>query len=306
MKNIYCIGETVLDVIFRNNVPIGAKPGGSMLNSAVSLGRAGLHPILISDFGRDDAGDLIQDTLVENGVDIRYVDRFTKGKTAVSLAFLDSESNASYSFYREFPQKRLTLKLPEAQSCDIVLFGSFYSIDHDVRTPLWDFLLKAKENGAFLIYDPNFRKPHIKQLPQFRPWIMENIALADITRGSADDFMHIFETTDAQQAFDEIAAHGGDTLIYTKNKKGVEVITDNLHLHFPIPVINPVSTIGAGDAFNAGLIYSLWNLPGEACVPDSDLVWEEIIATAIRFSTDVCLNVDNYISTDFIQQADDA
>jgi len=301
MKNIFCIGETVLDIIFRDNIPIGAKPGGSMLNTSVSLGRAGLQPILISDFCQDAAGDLIHNALLENGVDIRYVDRFTDGKTAISLAFLDENGKASYTFYRQFPEKRLTIRLPEAEKGDIVLFGSFYSIDHDVRQPLWKFLLEAKQNGAFLIYDPNFRKPHIKQLPQFRPWIMENIALAEITRGSAADFLHIFDVPDAMGAYQEIVNHGGNTLIYTKSKEGVEVITEELHLQFPALKIAPVSTIGAGDAFNAGLIYSLCHLPGDTRVPDSDRVWEGIITTAVEFSTNVCMNVDNYISTNFIQ-----
>ncbi len=301
MKNIFCIGETVLDIIFRDNIPIGAKPGGSMLNTSVSLGRAGLRPILISDFGEDAAGDLIHNALLKNGVDIRYVERFTDGKTAISLAFLDENGNASYTFYKQFPEKRLTIDLPEAETGDIVLFGSFYSIDHDVRQPLWKFLLKAKQNGAFLIYDPNFRKPHIKQLPQFRPWIMENIALAEITRGSAADFLHIFDVPDAMGAYQEIVNHGGNTLIYTKSKEGVEVITEELHLQFHAPEIAPVSTIGAGDAFNAGLIYSLCHLPGETRVPASDRVWKGIITTAVEFSTNVCMNVDNYISTNFIQ-----
>ena len=306
MKNIFCIGETVLDIIFRDKVPIGAKPGGSMLNTSVSLGRAGLQPILISDFGQDSAGDLIHDALRENGVDILYVDRFTEGKTAISLAFLDENGNATYTFYRQFPDKRLTIRLPEAKKGDIVLFGSFYSIDHDVHKPLWKFLLKAKKNGAFLLYDPNFRKPHIKQLPQFSPWIMENISLAEITRGSAEDFLHIFDVPDAVSAYKEIIDHGGNTLIYTKSKEGVEVLTDELHLHFPSPEIAPVSTIGAGDAFNAGLIYSLCHLPGETRIPASKQVWKKIITTAVEFSTNVCLNVDNYISTNFLQKLDDA
>jgi fructokinase len=41
MRKIYGIGETVLDIIFKNGQPQAAKPGGAMLNSMVSLGRIG-------------------------------------------------------------------------------------------------------------------------------------------------------------------------------------------------------------------------------------------------------------------------
>ena len=37
MPDIYTIGETVLDIIFKNEQPVAAKPGGSMLNTSVSL-----------------------------------------------------------------------------------------------------------------------------------------------------------------------------------------------------------------------------------------------------------------------------
>ena len=302
MKKLFCIGETVLDIIFRDNQPVAAKPGGSMLNTAVSLGRTGLNPVFISDFGQDAAGDLIEAFLIDNGVDTTFVERFTDGQTAISLAFLDEERNASYSFYRNFPDKRQLHRLPEAGAGDIVMFGSFYAISHEVRQPLWEFLLQAKTNGAFLVYDPNFRKPHLKQLPKFRPWILENINIARITRGSAGDFLHIFDVQDAQGAYKEIRDHGGDTLIYTKSNEGVEVITPAIHLNIAVPDIYPVSTIGAGDAFNAGLIYSFARLPDEKPLPLTEQEWEKTIRLAVEFSTDVCLSLDNYISSEFAQE----
>ncbi|MBE0648530.1 MAG: fructokinase [Bacteroidales bacterium] len=302
MKRVFCIGETVLDIIFRNNLPVAAKPGGSMLNSSVSLGRVGLNPVFISDFGQDAAGELISHFLETNGVDTHSVLRFTDGQTAISLAFLDADSNASYSFYRNFPEKRNLSHLPDAQEGDIVIFGSFYAIDHEVRQPVWAFLLRARTNGAFLVYDPNFRKPHLDKLPQFRPWILENISIAQITRGSAVDFFQIFEVNDAAGAYQEIKNHGGDTLVYTKSNEGVEVITPEYHLKMAVPNICPVSTIGAGDAFNAGVIYALSELPKANPLPLDKGEWEKIIQLAIEFSTDVCMSLDNYISIEFAQK----
>jgi fructokinase len=302
MKNVFCIGETVLDIIFRDNQPVAAKPGGSMLNTAISLGRIGLDPFFISDLGLDDAGDLINDFLVENGVNCEFLDRFSNGQTAIALAFLDEDKDATYSFYRNFPEERLMLPLPEASPGDIVLFGSFYAITHEVRTALWNFLQKANEKGAFIIYDPNFRKPHLKDLPRFRPWIMENIGIADLTRGSVVDFRYIFEKNDAESVYREIVRYGGDALVYSKSDQGVDVITPSLKMGIQVPDICPVSTIGAGDAFNAGLIYSLLNHMPENINQISGSDWEKIINLAIQFSTNVCLSLENYISKEFAQQ----
>lgn len=299
MKRIFCIGEGVLDLIFRDEKPVAARPGGAMLNTAVSLGRMGSDPVFISDFGQDPPGDLIVHFLQDNGVDTRHVRRFDDGLTAISLAFLDDDSNAVYSFYRNYPAHRDLQELPAAEEGDIVMFGSFYAITHEVRKPLWDFLVNAKSNGALLVYDPNFRRPYLKKLPQFRPWILENINIAQITRGSAGDFCHIFEQKDAMGVYREIARHGGDTLVYTKSNEGVEVITPDLHLTMKVPEINPVSTIGAGDAFNAGLIYSLSKIPEANPLPLEKSAWEKIIRLSVDFSTDVCLSLDNYICHEF-------
>jgi fructokinase len=42
MRNIYAIGETVLDILFKDQLPVTAKAGGACLNSAVTLGRLNL------------------------------------------------------------------------------------------------------------------------------------------------------------------------------------------------------------------------------------------------------------------------
>jgi len=69
MRKIYGIGETVLDIIFKNNQPQAAKAGGSVLNSVVSMGRMNLPVSFISEYGQDDVGTLIDDFLKSNGVD---------------------------------------------------------------------------------------------------------------------------------------------------------------------------------------------------------------------------------------------
>ena len=72
--------------------------------------------------------------------------------------------------------------------------------------------------------------------------------------------------------------------------------------HYDVPEINPVSTIGAGDSFNAGIIYALDKL----ALTNSDinnidiLLWDKIIETGIAFASDVCMSYENYISDKII------
>jgi fructokinase len=294
-RKVYCIGETVLDIIFQDNRPVAATPGGAMLNTAVSLGRAGRPVYLISDFAKDHAGDLIQEFLLQNGISTEYISRYADGKTSLALAFLDHQRNAEYSFYKIFPEERFKISLPEVQPGDIVLFGSFYALTRSLRPVIMEFIRSAKASGALIVYDPNFRSAHLGELETFRPWILENIGLANLVRGSDEDFMNIFAAADADQAFHHVNGAGCPALVYTKNSRGVEVIEAGHSSFYNVPQISPVSAIGAGDAFNAGIIYALLK-DGETLKGYPFSSWDSIISHGICFSADVCQSLENYIS----------
>ena len=268
-----------------------------MLNSAVSLGRAGIPVHLISDYGNDHAGELIHKFLLQNAVSTAYVSRYSSGQTALALAFLDPQQNADYSFYKIFPEERLTISFPSAQAGDIVLFGSFYALTESLRPNIMEFIQNAKSNGAFIIYDPNFRRSHLSELEIYRPWILENIGLSNLVRGSDEDFQNIFDASDARQAYHCVSGAGCSLLVYTRSSKSVEVVTNKFSQSYIVPRIQVVSTIGAGDTFNAGMIYAM--LKNENPVDEyqsSD--WDNLIDHGIRFSADVCQSLDNYISVE--------
>jgi fructokinase len=300
MRKVLGFGETVLDIIFKEGRPVAAKPGGSVLNSFITLGRLGWNPCFISEYGTDDVGELIESTLIENGVSTEYVNRFSEGQSALALAFLDDNSNAAYSFYRNFPQKRLQ-KLPDnIIKDDIVLFGSIYASTSAVRSSVVNFLDSATEKGGLILYDPNFRKAHIGELHEIKPRILENIRYADIIRGSDEDFRLIFGLGDVGEIPDKIDIES-KILIYTTNSGEVTVLAGNEQYKFPVENIVPVSTIGAGDSFNAGIIHYL--LSKKILKEDlSDLDRYDLdgmVSAGIRFATSVCMSYDNYISREF-------
>jgi fructokinase len=220
MQRIFAIGETVLDIIFKESQVKDAKPGGSMLNSAVSLGRAGQEVFLITEFARDQVGLHVQGFLEQNGVDCTYVYHFDQGKTPLALAFLNEQSDASYVFYKSYPKNRLNVSMPDFSENDIVLFGSFFGIDPLIRPQVLDIIHKAREQGALVIYDPNFRKPHAHELEKLKTVILENIELSHIVRGSHEDFKIIFNADEINQVRERIG-DGPDILLMTNSSDGV-------------------------------------------------------------------------------------
>lgn len=300
MRKIYAIGESLVDIIFSGWQPKFAKAGGSMLNTAVSLGRAGLPVSMITEFGNDNPGVFIDSFLKENGVDTSFVSRFAEGKTALALAYLNERNDARYTFYKNYPPERLNIELPVIVSNDTVLFGSIYSVTKEIRPYFIQLLKRGNGNGAIMVYDPNFRSSHASELPAFRPMIEENLKMATIVRGSDEDFRNIFGAESPDQAWDTVRKYC-NCLIYTANASGVSVFTPSFKGRFEVMKIEPVSTIGAGDNFNAGVIASLYSMDASpsSIVNLGQAEWDKIIGTAIEFASEVCLSYDNYIGLPF-------
>lgn len=305
MPTIFTIGETIYDIIFVHGQPKAARPGGSMLNTAVSLGRCGMKVEMITELGRDQLGQMVLDFLAANGVSTSFIRPVDGFKTPVALAFLDENGNADYSFYIKYPENRLDYLLPEPKKGDVVLFGSFYSLDPPIRQKIVSFLEKARQNGAFIIYDPNIRKNHLEEIRKLMHLVEENISLADIVRGSDEDFENLFGINDGEKVFEKLKVVGCRNLIYTMSSKGADFFSDSLQVHVPAQKIQLVSTIGAGDSFNAGIIYGLAGkgLTGSDLSLISRETWKELIGFGITFASEVCQSYDNYISKEIYRIA---
>ena len=207
MRKVIGIGETVLDIIFRGGQPIGAVPGGSVFNGVISLGRAGVPAAFISEAGNDRVGDTIVQFLRENGVNGDNVNRFPDSKSPISLAFLDENNDADYIFYKDHPHDQLDFVYPDVQPDDIVMYGSFYAVNPVIRPQVHGFLEYAKQRGAILYYDVNFRPSHRNDLMKVTPNILENLELADVVRGSNEDFMVMFKKDDCDKSAQELSHH---------------------------------------------------------------------------------------------------
>jgi fructokinase len=301
MARIFAVGESVLDIIFNNGVPVEARPGGSMFNTSISLGRLGAEVYFIGDYGRDKVGDTVNSFLEENGVSSVYAERFSGNKTALALAFLDKSGNAEYEFYKDYPEKRLESVSIEFEPEDILIFGSFFALTDSVRPSLIRLLSQANEAGASVIYDPNFRKPHLSELEHLKPLIIENMNFADLVRGSDEDFELIFGAGNADAAYRFVTEAGCANLVYTSSKNGVDILSQSARLHLEVEELNPVSTIGAGDSFNAGIIWSLLQagITGKDLERIPERIWEKAGKNGIAFASHVCMSFDNYISREF-------
>ena len=289
-KRVIGIGETVLDILFKNDQPQKAVPGGSTFNSIVSLGRAGVPCAMVTEVGGDHIGEIICRFLQENGVSSEYVCRHQHIKSHISLAFLNEHNDAQYVFYKNHASVTLDGKLPKFCKDDVVLFGSFFAINPTIRPVVGGLLRAAREAGAWLYYDVNFRKDHIPDLPIVMSHIEENMGLADVVRGSTEDFENMYGLLDGDAVYERVNRHC-PTLILTDGPRSIRVYTPEGCETYPVQTIETVSTVGAGDNFNAGYIYAM--LQGSRDQTSR-------IGMAQRWSQDVCRQLGNNISDELV------
>lgn len=310
MAKIVGAGETIVDLIFKNGEPQKAVPGGSVFNALVSAKHAGADVLFVSETGKDKVGRIVLDFLKENGISADYIYLYDEVNTPVSMAFLNDKNDAEYVFYKPRPQRLPVEPLPELSDGDALLFGSFYSLSADTRSRLVPLLSQSAEVDCVRYYDPNFRSSHLKDLDRLLPVILDNMHSADIVRGSDEDFRNIFGSDefvglsgeDFVRALYErhIGALCGN-FICTCGSRGVWLCTQGRVMFYPSRDITTVSTIGAGDSFNAGVLSAVVALG----LRRSDLkvlkseTWDKIITAGVDFSSAVCQTYSNYVPDNF-------
>jgi len=312
MRKLIGIGETVLDVIFKNDQPTAAVPGGSTFNAMISLGRTvGIkHPdhriLMITETGDDHIGDMVVNFMQQNHVSTEGVTRNPGTQSHISMAFLNEQNDAQYEFYKDHKHASLqtgkTASFGSFAANDLVLFGSFFAINPVLRHQTLPLLQSARKAGAILYYDINFRASHQADIPDTMGNIEENCRLSDVVRGSAEDFGYLYGTTRPQEIYDRYIKALCPYFICTDGGRPTWIFTPNLTIQIPVEPIQTVSTIGAGDNFNAGFLYGMVerNLTRQQLHNATAEDWKSLVSTCLKFSAHVCQSIYNYVDPDFL------
>lgn len=256
------IGESLIDVIV-DDTARHERPGGSPMNVAIGLARQGVDVAFVTDLGRDHLADQIELRLVSEGVDVYSPLR--SGRTSVALATLDRHGNARYTFDLTWNLEHTDM--PENGLADFVHFGSISTLLEPGATHVYA-LVEQFRPGALVSYDPNIRPALDPDRDAARTRVDRHAAVADIVKASVDDLAYVHpeiardpaNLTDAAidrmigAATERWLASGAALVAITHAEHGIYLSTPlhRVHMASNHPVI--VDTVGAGDAFMAGLV----------------------------------------------------
>ena len=172
-----------------------------------------------------------------------------------------------------------------------------------IRPQVVGLLEYARSRGAIIYYDVNFRPAHKDEVIKITPNLLENLDYADVVRGSHEDFATLYKKEDADKVYNAEISFYCKQFIYTQGNLPVEIRGGkDIKKSYPVHNTDVVSTIGAGDNFNAGFIFGML----KHNITRSDLErglteeqWDQLIDYALTFSADCCKDIFNYVSKEF-------
>jgi fructokinase len=259
----YAFGEILWDCL-----PSGKHAGGAPFNVAAHLAQIGVSSALISCVGRDPLGDEILAVAGHKRVNVDFVTRARIGlPTGTVLVTLDEYGNATYELVQ--PAAWDEIRVPNEALEAIAQARAFIYGSLAGRSPYnleqLDRLLEVK--GPLKFFDVNLRPPFADP-----PLVMELAKRADVLKlndgevGRLASWVRTGEATHDTPKTDEAIARACETLAdatnvpticVTRAEDGAALWDRGRLTTAPAPHVEVKDTVGAGDAFMAGLMVGL-------------------------------------------------
>ncbi|MFH1395475.1 MAG: carbohydrate kinase [Candidatus Omnitrophota bacterium] len=257
--HVVCCGNIAFDLILNDKDPqnlcFSAKPGGSVLNTAILVARLGLSVSLLAKTGNDFLGQKLLALLQHEKIKTNNIFPDARLKTGLALARLDKKGDSSYVFYK--PHGKLTsftkAQFPKNIFKNVSVFhtASAYSYDDFTFDNTLSLMRLAKKKKVFISYDPNWRENRIRNKTVARNRIKKLLPYIDLLKLSSSDAAGITGKRTLSKALGCLPKN----VIVTLGEKGAFLYDGRKKIFTPSLKVKTVDTIGAGDAFTAGLIY---------------------------------------------------
>ncbi|AZS14150.1 PfkB family carbohydrate kinase [Paenibacillus lutimineralis] len=267
MLDVIAIGEVLIDFTpagrsARGNEQFECNPGGAPANVAAALSRLGARSALISKVGADQFGSLLHDTLLGIGVDVSGVSYTDEASTTLAFVHLDDKGDRSFSFFRKpgadtfLHVKDVPLEMLETSR--VLHYGTLSMTHEPARTATRTAVLKAKEAGVLLSFDPNVRFALWESKEEAKQNILWGMKHADILKISEEELSFITGTSDVEKGASELA-HQFDIglIVVTLAEKGCYYRLSGQEGYVPGFEVKVIDTTGAGDAFLGCLLYKI-------------------------------------------------
>ena len=246
------IGESLIDIVEQGPQGPSEHVGGSPLNVAVGLARLGRNVDFLTRLGDDPYGRRIADYVTTSGVALVPGDGYA-ARTATARLSVNADGSADYVFDLDW---QLSGTPPVAPPL-FVHTGSIAA----VREPgclAVAALVDAYRISATITFDPNVRPALVVDRDLALARIEHLVERSDIVKVSEEDLRWIDPNRPPEHIAQTWLALGPAIVAVTMADRGAAGFCAAGIARVPARPVQVVDTVGAGDAFGAGLIDALW------------------------------------------------
>ncbi|MFI2781077.1 PfkB family carbohydrate kinase [Streptomyces sp. ALB3] len=284
---VLVLGEALIDL-----VPVdgdggvrAAQFGGAPANVAVGLARLGTPAVFAGGLGDDGFARTIESRLRAAGVDLALCEH-----SGLPTALAVADPGAGGTGYHFHLQDTATFRLPDlsarAAEFGAVYAGGLAAVVEPAASAVRATARAAAEH-SLLVVDPNVRRDRTLGADQGAAALRELCGLAHVVKASDEDLERLWPGADPEETCRKLAA-GGRLVVLTRGVRGSTAYTATAP---PVSVaavpVGVVNTIGAGDAFAAGLLSRMGALGTFTATPEPEEV-RDMLAYASEVAASVC------------------
>lgn len=266
---ITSLGEILVDFLpieeAGKTVGFTMHAGGAPFNVAVGLARLEQPVAFAGKVSTDLFGRYLREHIEKEHIDVRFV---VPSDAQTTLAFVAAEQGEPvFVFYGEGAADSLLAveELPSAlfEETAMLHFGGISLLRGATPVAVLEVAERLKGRAGaghvppLLSFDPNIRPGLVRDPASYRALLDHFFSLADVLKLSAADIAWLAPGQPVEQVAADLLERGPAMVTVTQGGKGVLALRGQDHFAVPAYSVQVVDTVGAGDAFSAGLLAGL-------------------------------------------------
>ncbi|WP_100012691.1 sugar kinase [Lentibacillus sediminis] len=239
------------------------KVGGAEFNFAIACSRLSLNSTWISRLGKDEFGRQIYNFARGEGINTNHVELMESYATSVNFKEINEDGSGRTFYYRhESPILTLTAEDIQEELLDDVslvhLTGVYMAINENNRKVAQKVVEFAAQKGIPVSFDPNIRLK-LWSIEEARKVYYEIFPYVDILLTGLDEIEQITGSSREAELEQFAEKHNISEMVIKDGGNGSRLYSGNKWIYQDAFKVNVVDTVGAGDGFDAGYIYSALN-----------------------------------------------
>lgn len=264
MYDLICIGEAIIDFIPLDSFIYKAAFGGAPLNCAVAASKLGLKVGVITAVGRDAFGNFILNTLKKHNIDVSHV-KIVPYRTTLAMVVKLEHGEREFFFYRKpwslSADTELEINendLKYAENSKIIHLTGFILSQEPARSNVLKLLDYVKDKVT-ISFDPTYRSDVWSTVDEAKRVYREVLNYVDIVLATKKEYEVIINKREINDIIDTCRELGIKIIGIKMGENGAVLANDKKAVYCSAFKVEVKDTVGAGDAWNAAILYSMVN-----------------------------------------------